>query len=63
MLVVLPAEAHPRDPWQIAVGGYHTMIYKPAGPILGFGYNLNNQLGDWSWENKRRPVPTFRTIQ
>jgi alpha-tubulin suppressor-like RCC1 family protein len=63
MPVVMPSDMHPRGPWQVAVGGYHAMICAPGGPILGFGCNQQNQLGDWSWENKRIPVSPNRNIR
>jgi alpha-tubulin suppressor-like RCC1 family protein len=63
MPVILPKEVRVNGGWQIVMGAYHTFIVGPGGPILGFGYNLHNQLGDWSGKNQRSAVSPQRTIQ
>ncbi|MBI3132207.1 MAG: hypothetical protein HYZ13_12880 [Acidobacteria bacterium] len=62
MYVGLPAGSGNGEAWMLAAGGFHTVIYQSGASIYGFGYNEFNQLGDWSYQNRRSPVPPRKLI-
>ena len=61
-MVSLPEGPQPPTPWQVAVGGYHTILFTSGSTIFAFGNNDDYQLGDWSGEHKRKPVKLFKAI-
>lgn len=59
MQVNLPASP---TPWTLCVGGYHAFFTTSGSNLLGVGYNEFNQLGDWSYQNRRSPVKPRKDI-